>query len=109
MILISLLVSVSIAITCPTSRDNLIPCFQQLVDKNNDSMISIAEINSFLMSYTCINNHIYNYMNGARIMQICDLNKDGVLTLSDWTHPNACLMKNPEMTIVCNICKTCMS
>jgi hypothetical protein len=41
------------------------------------------------------------------IMNTCDFNHDGVLTLLDWTVTNACVSNPNRIEMVCVLCERC--
>lgn len=94
-------------IACPTSRDNLIQCFRSLLDTNRDSSISVSEIDYYLRTQTCLPKSLSEHITGHLIMNTCDLNGDGVLTLSDWTPFNACVTNPKRVEMICNLCVRC--
>ena len=103
-----LLLAVSISAGCPVVRDRLITCFEQLIDLNHDSIITAADIDHFVMTSTCINPRVHDYVTGEKILKMCDTNNDGLLTLTDWTAPNACLQGPAEkINLVCEACQRC--
>lgn len=92
---------------CPEPRDNLIQCFRTLLDTNKDSIITVSEIDHFLSTQTCINENIAKHITGTIIMNTCDLNRDGQLTLSDWTMQNACVSTDQRVDMICVLCERC--
>jgi hypothetical protein len=92
---------------CPEPRDNLIQCFRDLIDLNKDSTITIAELDHFLANQNCINKKITSHITGTHIMNTCDFNHDGILTLSDWTATNACVSTPHRIEMVCVLCERC--
>ncbi len=96
-----------ISIACPTGRDNLIQCFRSLLDSNKDSTITVSEIDYYLRTQTCLPRSVSEHITGTTIMNTCDLNRDGVLTLADWTPLNACVTKPRTAELICNLCVRC--
>lgn len=91
-------------------RDHLLPCFRSLLDQNHDSIITRHELDAFIdQKNTCISNYnYYSYISGELIMNTCDLNKDGVLTLSDWDSPRACLVDKYVYNYISRLCGKCL-
>lgn len=77
-------------------REGLLSCFSDVVDTNKDGTLSGSEISAFLLA---------NDIPGEPVlMRLCDLNKDGSLSMSDWTLPGACAQTQPIITRACYIC-----
>jgi hypothetical protein len=74
------------------------------LDKNNNNVISLDELDEFLKTTKCIDGQHF----GAKIiMDTCDLNKDGILSIVDWSHHNACIHSNEIMNKACQFCEKC--
>lgn len=101
MILLGLLFLTLCLGRCPVPRDKLLECFKQLVDYNHDNAITAAEIDLFLGTTT-----MHPHLTGAMILNMCDLTKDGVLTIADWTPPNACLRAPEKINLMCKLCES---
>ncbi len=97
----------SYAFACPVARDKLISCIETRIDLNNDKMLTALEFDTFLSSATCINRVLYRYITGQKIMEMCDVNRDGVLTLDDWTSPQGCIRTPENVNLICKLCKNC--
>ena len=117
-------------IPCPAaSRDDLLTCFDQLLDTNHDGNITVGEIDTFLAAQlaaftadpengSCLTRsaRFFQTTNGTAIMTACDLNHDGVLTASaDWALSNnnatsgvtVCATNNMIQDYVCRLCHMC--
>lgn len=107
--LIFLLVGIVLGMTpeCPVPRDTLIQCFRKLLDKNRDSIITVAEIDNYLATQTCIPRTVSDHLSGTILMNTCDLNRDGALTLADWTPSNACVTNPKRIEMICHLCVKC--
>jgi hypothetical protein len=78
-------------------REALLPCFSELIDIDKDGSLNTTEIRTFLDT-----NKIHAI---TILMHMCDLNRDGVLTVADdWTPEDACARSQPMITRVCYIC-----
>lgn len=93
--------------SCPTSRDNLVSCFRELLDLNHDSTIDAAEIDTFLHAQTCIDSKVTSKLSGSILIRLCDANADGVLTLADWTASDGCITETKRVNMFCEICLRC--
>lgn len=101
MILIVLLLLTLCLGRCPVERDKLLECFERLVDYNHDNAITASEIDTFLETTT-----MYRYLSGAKVLKMCDVTNDGVLTTADWTPPNACLQSPENINLMCKLCES---
>ncbi len=76
-------------------RDLLLGCFSTLVDTDHNNILNMTEISTFL-----------NMTGEATvIMQICDTNHDGSLTLDDWNAPDSCVHSQPIISRICRFCE----
>jgi hypothetical protein len=71
------------------NRDTLLGCFMLHVDANHDGNITLSEIPSFTKPW---------------FFEMCDVNHDGVLNLSDWNAENAFCRDTECIYKVCNTC-----
>jgi hypothetical protein len=115
--------------TCPpATRDSLLPCILRAMDFDGDETITTQEIGYFLESqYTgvysgptpvapplerCIpqlgNAFPLEFRNGTSIMNLCDADFSGNLTLVDWVHPNSCIGSRARQTALCKMCTHCI-
>lgn len=101
MILLVLLLLTLCLGRCPVERDKLLECFERLVDYNHDNAITASEIDSFLL-----NTPMNQRLTGTMILKMCDINKDGVLTIADWTPPEACLRSPEKINLMCKLCES---
>lgn len=84
-------------------RDSLLPCLKKFLDHDKNNIITEREIETFLLHY--MPSPLNLYLSGRMIINTCDLNADGVLTMVDWHHQNACLTKDYQIEYVYqNIC-----
>lgn len=92
---------------CKNGLDDLHDCAFDLFDTNNDTQITEAEIEARIptlhestiqfikTSFALMNGSIANYMQypvdeiATTVIQYCDADEDGVLTLNDFEHENA--------------------
>jgi hypothetical protein len=105
--LIFIFIAISFAVCPPANRDNLIDCFRKLLDSNRDSIITVSEIDYYLRTQTCLSKVVTDHLSGTIIMNTCDLNRDGQLTLADWTPSNACVTVPKRVEMICNLCERC--
>jgi len=102
-----------LVLTCVLSlpdRDVLLVCFDQLVDTNHDGTITTTELNTIISNTTCFNQgpHFQELVNGTVIMNMCDTNLDGVLTLVDWNHSTkACGRTHTSIKYMYDQCIKC--
>jgi len=96
-----------VTIACPVSRDKLVLCFSQLVDLNQDSIITATEIDFFLDHQQCIDSNIAHHISGQMVINTCDMNKDGILSIADWTRIDACIQTQHNIDYMCTICVSC--
>jgi hypothetical protein len=94
-------------ISCPVSRDQILGCIRTFMDPDNDGIIQPETIDSLMTKATCLPKSITNMMSGAMVLQMCDINRDGSLTMADWTAPNACVMKPNHLYYACTLCEGC--
>jgi hypothetical protein len=95
---------------CPGERDNLLGCFSQLIDGDQDGNITVAELDFAFGNLTCLptNSEFTSLYNSTYVMNVCDVDSDGVLSMADWTADNACLKDNtPAIDYVCRMCYLC--
>lgn len=95
------------SLSCPVSRDQILGCIRQLMDSDGDGIIQPQTIDSLLSKATCLPSPITSIMSGAMIMEMCDINRDGSLTMADWTAPNACVTKPNHLYYACTLCQGC--
>jgi Ca2+-binding EF-hand superfamily protein len=95
-------------LSCPETRDALLRCFKRLMDKNNNNVITIEEIDEFIKTSSCLNTiKIQPYITGKMIINTCDINGDGVLSLEDWSHHTSCIASENIIERVCEFCQLC--
>lgn len=70
-------------------RDTLLSCFSQHIDANHDGRITRDEIPSFTKPW---------------FFDMCDIDRDGALTLADWNAEDACCRDHECIYKVCNTC-----
>ena len=94
-------------LSCPVSRDQILGCIRQFMDSDGDGVIQIQTIDSLLSKATCLPKEITNMLSGSMILHMCDINKDGSLTMADWTSPDACVRKENHLYYACMLCEGC--
>lgn len=96
---------------CPVPRSVLISCFRNLLDKDHNNIITEYELDKFLESekaYTCLPANLVNELAGKTIINTCDMNNDGQLSIYDWSvHHNSCINTKERIELICNICVQC--
>lgn len=83
------------------TRNSLIPCFQ-LADMNHNNELSEMEIAMFFDSHNITETTVTNVMNK------CDINHDGKLTMYDLEAPMSCLRLRSMRLIMCLECNKYM-
>lgn len=92
---------------CKGGRDDLLPCFDELLDLDSDGNITTAELDAAFITYS---DNIPSQpqwrdaFNTTKIMEYCDADTNGVLNSLDWNHANACLKINTWVFYVCRLC-----
>jgi len=92
---------------CPGTRDDLLLCFHQLIDTNNDGNITLTELNAMFSNYANIlpnSTEFLEHYTASNIITMCDIDQDGVLSPADWNHANACLRNYMPRDYVCRYC-----
>lgn len=97
----------TLSFSCPVPRDQLLGCLRTLMDKDGDGVVNIPTLDSLLLKATCLPTTITNHLTGTMIMQMCDTNSDGSLTMADWTASNACIQKPNHLYYACMLCQGC--
>lgn len=92
---------------CPETRDTLLKCFKRLMDKNNDNVITVKEIDDFVINSGCIRPRIAREITGQLVMNSCDLDRNGILNLADWSHHNSCIHTTAMIERACEFCEKC--
>jgi hypothetical protein len=97
----------TLSFSCPVPRDQLLGCLRALMDKDGDGVVDQATLDSLLLKATCLPKTITDHLSGPVIMQMCDTNKDGSLTMADWTSANGCIQKPNHLYYACMLCQGC--
>jgi len=84
-------------------RDFLLSCLKKHIDLNKNHVISIGEIDTFLLNHADI--LLFRHLDGDMIMNTCDLNGDRRLTILDWDSHNACITSKKAIKYVQKLCK----
>ena len=95
---------------CPGDRDNLLPCFDQLIDTDHNGNITAAELDAaFIAHAACLpqNTEWTDTFNTAFVLAQCDKTGSGYLNATDWNDPDACLTDPATIDYVCRLCYTC--
>jgi len=95
---------------CPGPRDNLLACFDQLIDTDHNGNITAAELDAaFIAHADCMpsNTTWTDTFNTAFVLAQCDTTGSGYLNSTDWNDPNACLTDPNSIDFVCRLCYTC--
>ena len=111
LIVLVLLIGLSLAVTvphgaCPGERDNLLECFDQLIDTDHDGNITVAELDTML-GESCLSHINTEYHNSTFIMNACDTDANNMLNAADWNHADACLAQPEFIDFVCRACYVC--
>ena len=107
-LIIFLLSLLTITHSCPDTRDMLLRCFKRLLDKNNNNAISRGELDEFIKNSQCIPGREWEpYITGKLIIDTCDLDGDGILTLLDWGNHNSCINSKDVVKRMCEFCEYC--
>ena len=105
---IFLLLIITITNGCPDTRDMLLKCVKRLFDKNNNNAIGKKELDTFIRTSKCIPGEDWEpFITGELIMNTCDIDKDGTLTLLDWGHHNSCIYSKDVVKRLCEFCEYC--
>ena len=92
---------------CPGNRDDLLLCFHQLIDTDNNGNITLTELNAMLSNYADLlpnNTQFLEHYTANNILTMCDIDQDGILSAADWNHENACLRNYMARDYVCRYC-----
>lgn len=81
-------------------------CITQYMDTNTDGAISAAEWNHFSLYHECA--YIIPRVSGSTMIQECDADGDGVLTINDISHRRSCVAWAMQEDI-CMYCQQCAS
>jgi len=96
---------------CPGNRDDLLQCFDRLIDTNHDGDITSTELAQMFIDHrSCFPTQqpeYFEHYTPAFLMSQCDADGNGVLNVLDWNHENACLKKRRLYNYVCNLCTVC--
>lgn len=95
---------------CPGQRDDLLDCFDQLIDTDHNGNITAAELDAaFIAHANCLPNNTdwTSTFNTAFVLERCDKTGSGYLNATDWTDPNACLTDPISIEYVCRACYMC--
>jgi hypothetical protein len=88
--------------TCPEHIDST---WARLVSIVGETTISPSKVDQLIASLkakdACIPKTFS--LTGNDIMEACDLNRDGVLTLEDWNHPSGCMASKPRQIYACRL------
>lgn len=92
---------------CDFTRDQVLDCIKTHVDVNQDGKVTRGEIHYIVDTYGSIGQRIYfTVMNGMnRIFSDCDYDKNGVLTVRDFTMTEKTCFAQLEQR--CNMEKLC--
>jgi len=98
---------------CTYTRGDALECLKRYVDANGDQEISVEEIRRAKKLYAppqlraaeWVLNKMGYYISIKDVMKGCDANKDGHLTLSDWTLGRKTCM--PQQSDLCKLKTVC--
>lgn len=86
-----------------TPRNDLLLCFSQLIDINQDQVLNRTEIDNF--NNACCSDWPSHVMSPSDYYEMkCDINHDGILDMSDWNHRHACCKESWCVRQVCAFC-----
>lgn len=85
------------------TRDDLLPCLKENFDLNHDDKVTSDELHAMEIS-PCRRRHTPPTL---RLFNKCDANKNGIVDMSDWNHPDACLKTKHSVFRVCMKCNFC--
>jgi len=96
--LIFVFFGLSLAISCSlaTKKEELLPCITK-ADLDHNNQLNSTEITNFISLH-----HLEKISNLKYILDLCDLDKDGTLTMNDFNNTRSCV--NPY--ILCIYCET---
>jgi hypothetical protein len=93
---------------CPKGDVDVLDCLDVLFDANHDGTLTGAEIDNRLALFTNMT-EITSQFTSVNILNGCDFNNDGVLTMDDWNDPmrlsnSTCLSAGVHCGLFCAIC-----
>ena len=94
---------------CPGTRDSLLPCFNNLIDLDNDGKITTAELDTMYVSNAAMLSKYQGRYSSSEIMRRCDTDSNGWLDIVDWNSNKSCLLSenDKERDFVCRLCYMC--
>lgn len=80
-------------------RDILLSCFEHF-DSDNNNELSASELQNILN----LANLVYPEMTGQSLLELCDMDYNGILNIIDWNKPRACCRDEFKKMWTCNTC-----
>lgn len=94
-----ILFCVLLAAVLAVPRDSLLPCLQLKLDPNSDGTVTLSELGAAIPS------RYASRYSAESLMHLCDVNKDGVLTMADWNTNTSCLISPKVVNFVHKLCQ----
>lgn len=105
------------------TKDFVVSCLLDFADTNKDAKLSSGEIDGLLRSNSCMSaslrsdgdlgeeiaqfNRKRSVVHGDLIIMLCDLNRDGYLSASDYDERRGCASHPSFRTQLCDRCNRC--
>lgn len=80
-------------------REVLLSCFEHF-DSDHNNELSASEIQNILN----IANVSYPGMTGQALLELCDIDYNGILNSNDWNKIRSCCRDEIKITYTCNVC-----
>jgi hypothetical protein len=85
------------------TKDTIYTSFKNEVIPHRDNATALV-IDAYIAQKNGHCLHLPLPFNGASIVEMCDSNGDGVITLSDWNNATGCSIKlRPYYVAICNV------
>jgi len=93
---------------CPAGESDVLDCIDTFLDANHDGTLTVSEIGDGLAALVNVT-EIASQINASMVINGCDFNGDGVLTMDDWNAPvrisnSTCLSSGAWCGVFCYIC-----
>lgn len=89
----------------PCTRQRILDCFHTHVDTNGDQMISLSELQNFIVYNECA--LFIPQVAPSSIMSTCDKNGDNALSATDYDSSTGCMNSEVLKSAICGWCDKC--
>lgn len=103
-VLVLALLVAACAASCNVTR--IVECMETHLDRDGDGQLNATEIDLHMLEQPC--GPVAKKVMGSSVMDACDFNQDGYITLEDLQHePVSCVTNQRMQLLLCQECDAC--